>query len=105
MDVVQVTVSVPSREVGAEIARSVVDRRLAACVQVLGPMTSTYRWQGKVETAEEWIVLLKTTADRAGDLVAHIREVHPYDVPEVIVTAVVAGNPDYLAWVAAETAP
>ncbi|MCA1691992.1 MAG: divalent-cation tolerance protein CutA [Actinobacteria bacterium] len=105
MDVVQVTVSVPSREVGAEIARSVVNRRLAACVQVLGPMTSTYRWQGKVETAEEWIVLLKTTADRAGDLVAHIREVHPYDVPEVIVTAVVAGNPDYLAWVAAETAP
>ena len=97
------TVSVPSAEVGADIAKAVVERRLAACVQVLGPMTSTFRWKGEVETADEWLALLKTTRRRLDSLVAQLTELHPYEVPEVIVTPVTAGNPEYLQWVRDET--
>ncbi len=80
-----------------------VERRLAACAQVVGPITSTYRWEGKVEEAEEWLVLLKTTADLFDELAAGVREVHSYDVPEIIAVPVQEGSADYLAWITQET--
>jgi periplasmic divalent cation tolerance protein len=82
-----------------------VEERLAACAQVLGPLTSTYRWQGAVETADEWYCHLKTTAERWPALEARLRALHPYDVPEIIALPIAAGSRAYLDWITAETRP
>jgi periplasmic divalent cation tolerance protein len=100
-----VTTTVDDRSAADALAGSAVTGRLAACAQVGGPVTSTYRWQGAVETAAEYAVQFKTAADRVEALVAHVREAHPYDVPEIVVTPVTGGNPAYLDWVRAETRP
>ncbi|WP_031082681.1 divalent-cation tolerance protein CutA [Streptomyces sp. NRRL WC-3549] len=94
-----------SEDKAGEIARGAVEARLAACAQISGPVTSVYRWQGALEQAQEWQVLLKTTALRYDELEAHLLTAHDYDTPEVIATPVVRGNTRYLSWVAAETAP
>jgi len=75
-----------------------------ACAQVIGPVTSTYWWQGQIEAATEWLCLLKTTAVRSDELTAHLRDQHTYETPEIVVTPIVGGNPDYLSWIARETA-
>ncbi|WP_175411119.1 divalent-cation tolerance protein CutA [Streptomyces sp. TRM64462] len=85
------------------LARSAVEARLAACAQINGPVTSVYRWQGAVETAEEWQVLFKTADDRYEALEAHIRRHHDYETPEIIAAPVVRGSAGYLEWIAAET--
>jgi len=103
--IVLVITTVADRAVADTLAAGAVRRRFAACAQVGGPITSTYLWQGAVETASEWVVQFKTAAERADRLVDHLRETHPYEVPEVVVTPVLGGNPDYAAWVVAETDP
>jgi periplasmic divalent cation tolerance protein len=85
------------------LAGSAVAAGLAACAQVGGPITSTYRWRGAVETAQEHAVQFKTAADRVAALVEHLLAGHPYEVPEIVVTPVTGGNPAYLAWVREET--
>lgn len=105
MTIVQVQVSIDDEELAHVLARRLLDERLVACAQVLGPMTSHYRWQGMVETAREWLVVLKTEADRADALVAELSRVHPAENPEILVLPVAGGAPDYLAWVRAETRP
>jgi periplasmic divalent cation tolerance protein len=102
-DTVRVETTVDSREGAERLARSVVEHRLAACAQVGGPITSFYRWEGRVQADEEWTVVVKTAADRLDELTAHIGEVHPYDVPEVVAVPVTGGNPAYLEWVRDET--
>lgn len=102
-DFLQVATTIDTAERAQELARRLVEQHLAACVQVVGPITSIYRWQGQVEQSQEWLCLIKTTAANYAALEAAIRALHPYDVPEIIATPVVAGNPDYLAWVAQET--
>lgn len=102
-DVVQVTVTIDSREAAAELARAAVEKRLVACAQVTGPITSTYRWQGAVESAEEWVLVCKTAMEVYPRLEAFLRDKHPYDVPEILVSPVVAGNGEYLSWVREET--
>ncbi|AQU68829.1 divalent-cation tolerance protein CutA [Streptomyces niveus] len=87
------------------LARGAVEARLAACAQISAPVTSVYRWQGAIETAEEWQVLLKTTAARYGALEAHLTAAHDYDTPEILAFPVVRGSAPYLAWLADETAP
>ena len=77
-----------------------MEEGLAACAQVSGPIASTYRWQGRVETSQEWQCHLKTSADRLPDLLAWIRRLHPYDIPEIVAVPIVAGDPDYLRWIA-----
>ena len=99
----QVSTTTDASEKAEALARSAVEARVAACGQVIGPITSVYRWQGAVETAQEWLVLFKTTAEGVEPLVAHVRAEHSYDVPEIICTPIVAGNPDYLEWLTAET--
>jgi len=99
----QVVTTVASREAADLLGRRAIEARLAACAQVGGPITSTYWWQGAVESAEEWQVVFKTTTDRYADLEAHIRGHHSYQVPEILCTPVSAGNPSYLSWLAAET--
>ena len=99
----QVVTTTDSREAAATLAHSAVAARAAACAQVVGPITSTYWWTGKIETAEEWQVIFKTTLDRYAALEEHIRAHHSYDVPEILCTPVVAGNPAYLDWLVAQT--
>jgi periplasmic divalent cation tolerance protein len=100
-----VSTTIDSPDAAAELARSAVEARTAACGQVVGPIDSVYRWEGKVESAQEWLVLFKTTAERVDALVEQIRGLHAYDVPEIISTPITGGNPAYLDWIAAETRP
>jgi len=100
---VQVLTTVDSEDEGVRLGRGIVDARLAACVQVSGPIRSLYWWQGKVDDAREWQLLIKTTADRFAALEEHIKANHSYDTPEIIVTRIVAGSAEYLRWVTEET--
>jgi len=89
-----------SQEEARKIAHALVERRLAACVNIVPHLESIYRWQGKVETAEEWLLMIKTQAelfDRVGDAV---KELHSYDLPECLMLEVTAGSPEYLDWIA-----
>lgn len=98
-DCVQVVTTVASEEEAGRIASSLVERKLAACVQVVGPIVSRYRWQDEVEEAREWQCLAKTTRGAYEAVEAAIREVHSYEEPEIVATAIVAGSPGYLAWI------
>jgi periplasmic divalent cation tolerance protein len=95
----------PDAQTAAAIARTLVEERLAACVSQLPGITSTYRWQGEIETAGEVLLLIKTTGERLDALGARLRQLHPYELPELVAVEVRAGLPDYLAWVAAQTTP
>ena len=100
-----ITTAVDSQATAEAIAGALVGDRLAACVHVAAPMTSTYRWQGAVETAREWVVQAKTTPARLDAVMARIREMHPYEVPEILAVPVLAGDPAYLAWLAESVRP
>ncbi|MGA2063400.1 MAG: divalent-cation tolerance protein CutA [Thermoguttaceae bacterium] len=100
---IEVLTTTATREDAERIARTLVEERLAACVQVTGPIASTYRWQGRIETAQEWQCRAKSRRDLYDRIEAAIRRLHPYDVPEILATPVLAGGADYLAWIAAET--
>jgi periplasmic divalent cation tolerance protein len=89
----------------ARIARHLVEGRLAACVQILPPMTSVYPWEGRVEEASEWLLLIKTLWVSYPALEAALREIHPYQIPEIIVLPIVAGLPAYLDWLATAATP
>ncbi|HSR94682.1 MAG TPA: divalent-cation tolerance protein CutA [Solirubrobacterales bacterium] len=88
-----------SEEEAEGIGAALVERRLAACVQVIGPISSHYRWQGRVERSTEWMCVAKTEASRFAELEAAIRELHSYEEPEIVATAIVAGSAGYLDWV------
>lgn len=87
-----------SPEEARKIARHMVENRLAACVNIVAPVESIYRWQGKVETSEEWLLLIKTTADRSPGVQDAIRKLHSYDLPECVVLSIEDGSPSYLEW-------
>jgi len=103
--VIAVLTNLPDSESAFNLARELVRRRVAACVNVLPAATSFYRWQGKPEEASEHPVLVKTTQDRYADLEAAIRELHPYDLPEIVAWPVTAGLAEYLDWVERESRP
>ena len=96
----QIQTTTGSEEEAERISAALVERRLAACVQVIGPISSTYRWQGKVESSREWLCLAKAEASGYAALEAAIRELHSYDEPEIVATPIVAGSQGYLAWLA-----
>jgi len=98
-DQIQVVTTAGSEEEAGRIATVLVEKRLAACVQVVGPIVSRYRWQGAIEEEREWQCLAKTTRAAYGAVEAAIREVHSYDEPEIIATPIVAGSAGYLAWI------
>ncbi len=102
-DVVQVQFTVGDEDRAAALVTRLLDARLIACGQVLGPVTSRYWWRGSVEEASEWLCLCKTTNAKVDDIVSVICADHPDDVPEVIVLPVIGGHQDYLSWVRAET--
>ena len=88
-----------SREEAEKIAQALLERRLAACVNILGPIHSVYRWQGRVETAAEYLLLIKTTAAMFDPVARAIRELHSYELPECIQVAIEAGSEEYLKWI------
>ena len=103
-DYIQVVTTTERREDAERIARALVEARLAACVQVTGPITSTYRWHGQIETAQEWQCWAKSRRELFERIEQAIRRVHPYEVPEILAIPVLAGSADYLAWLDGEVA-
>ena len=93
----------PDPDVVGELVRTLVAERLIACGNVVEGVTSIYRWQGVVEEATECLGVLKTTADRIPAVERRLADLHPYDVPELVVLSVEGGSPDYLAWVRGST--
>lgn len=98
-----VSTTTDSESAAAELASDAVAARLAACAQVVGPVTSVFRWDGAVRTEQEWRVELKTAGDRVAELTARLRERHSYDVPEIIATPIEGGSDAYLEWIVTET--
>lgn len=88
-----------SKDEASKIAGALVERRLAACVNVVGPIDSVYRWQGTVETAQEWLLLIKTVAGQFERVREAIRELHSYELPECIEIPVEGGSAEYLSWI------
>ena len=103
MSAVVIHCSCPDAGIAARIAHTLVDERLAACVQSIPAITSTYRWQDDVHVDAEALLLIKTTRARVDALKRRVAELHPYDTPELLVLEVVEGAPDYLAWLDAAT--
>jgi periplasmic divalent cation tolerance protein len=99
-DFIQITTTTGKRQDAEQIASELVSRRLAGCVQVSGPIVSTFRWQGKVETAEEWMCVIKTSRTQLTAIRTAFEEIHPYEVPELIATPSVDGSEAYLKWLA-----
>jgi len=100
-----VLTNAPDRPTAERIARHLIEARVAACVNILAPCRSVYRWQGKVEEADEVPLLVKTRADRYPEVEQAIRAQHPYEVPEIVALDITGGLPAYLEWVAGESAP
>lgn len=96
--------NLPDRATAETLAAALVERRLAACVNILAPCRSVYRWQGALEQADEVPLLIKTTRARYAELEAAVRELHPYELPEIIALPLAAGLPAYLDWVGTECA-
>jgi len=101
----QVQTTTDSRAEAMDLARAAVEARLAACAQVAGPVASTYWWDGGVERAEEWMLILKLPTDRYQELADFLAERHSYDEPEIVATPIVAGSAAYLGWLTEETRP
>jgi periplasmic divalent cation tolerance protein len=96
-------VTASNLEEAKSIGQKLVDERLVACVNILPHMTSIYRWQGKVEEAEEVVMIVKTTEQLVERTIVRAKQLHSYECPCVVAVPIVAGNPDFLAWISGET--
>jgi periplasmic divalent cation tolerance protein len=102
-DYVIALTTLPADADAAEFGRTLIDERLAACVNLLPVMESVYRWEGKIEFEAERQLVIKTSRDRIADLWERVRELHPYEVPEFVVIPIVDGNEAYLRWIGEST--
>ena len=103
MDSLLVVTNLPDRESAEKLAALLIELRLAACVNILAPCRSVYRWQGEIQHDEEHPLWIKTMRDRYAELEASIRANHPYELPEIIAVSLTHGLPAYLQWVESET--
>jgi periplasmic divalent cation tolerance protein len=99
----QVQTTTDSRAEAIDLGRAAVEARLAACAQVAGPVASTYWWEGGIERAEEWLLMLKLPAGKFTELAAFLTERHSYDEPEIVAVPIVAGSKTFLSWISEET--
>jgi len=99
---IQVHTTTDTKEGARKMAETLIEKRKAACVQIVGPILSTYWWKGKVETAEEWLCLIKSKAAVYDELEKIIKETHSYETPEIIAMPIFAGSVDYLEWLNSE---
>jgi len=97
-EAIQVTTTTETRAQADSIAQALVEGRLAACVQITGPIQSVYRWQEKIERADEWLCSIKTRKTLFSEVEAAIRQLHPYQCPEILATPILAGSDAYLQW-------
>jgi len=97
-----VLTTIGSRDAAEQLAQQLVERRLAACVNIVGPVRSVYRWRGRIEHEEEYLLMVKTTTAHAAELPKALEKLHPYDLPECINLAIEGGSEAYLEWLAAE---
>ncbi len=104
-DFIQIHVTAAEKSDADRIASLVVEKRLAACAQVSGPITSIYWWKGKIETTQEYRLTLKTRAALFDKVAATVRDAHPYETPEIVATPLTHLSPDYAAWLDSEIAP
>jgi len=95
---IQVVTTTERKEDAEKIARTLVEEKLAGCVQIIGPLASIYRWEGSVEHGEEWLCSIKTSHKLYSAVETSIKKLHPYDVPEIIALPIVAGSVEYLRW-------
>jgi periplasmic divalent cation tolerance protein len=102
---IQVFTTTDTKESAEKIATELVTKRLAACTQVIGPLTSNYRWEGQLEKSEEWLCIIKTRMAKYTEVERFIKKIHGYDVPEILALPVVAGNQAYLEWLDQEVEP
>lgn len=102
-EIVLVLTTMPDDDRADAVARALVEERLAACVNVHGPMRSTYRWKGQIEQEPERQLVIKTTRERLAKLEVRLHELHPYDLPEFVVVGAAGASAAYLEWVALET--
>jgi periplasmic divalent cation tolerance protein len=96
---IQISTTTETIEQAEEIARHLVEIKLAACVQITGPIISIYRWKGKVEDAKEWLCLIKTREDLFDKVETAIKKLHSYETPEIIAVPIVKGSKKYLDWI------
>ncbi|HEY5174165.1 MAG TPA: divalent-cation tolerance protein CutA [Terriglobales bacterium] len=97
-----VLTTIGQKQDAEKLALQLVERRLAACVNIVGPIRSVYRWKQKISNEQEYLLVIKTTAEHAAQLHATFKELHPYDLPECVELAVHGGSEDYLAWLTGE---
>ena len=101
--IIQIVTTADDRNIIEKIGRDLVEKRLVACAQILGPIQSIYRWKGAVEDASEWLLLMKSKASLYPAIEEEIRRQHPYELPEIIAINIDKGHTGYLDWVASET--
>ena len=101
-DYIQFMTTLEKKEDAVMISRKVLEEKLAACVQIIGPMTSAYWWEGKIEEATEWLCLMKSRQDFYDRLEKRIKDLHPYKEPEILAMPVIAGSRGYLEWLDGE---
>ena len=99
---IQVFTTTEKKEDAVKIAKALIEKRLAGCIQIVGPIVSTYWWKGNVEIAEEWSCFIKSKKILYEELEKAIKEIHPYETPEIIAMAIVSGSKDYLEWLSSE---
>ena len=97
-----VLTTIGSKDGAEKLAQQLVERRVAACVNIVGPIRSLYRWKEQIEHEEEYLLLIKTTTGHAAQLQAAFKELHPYELPERVELAIEGGSEEYLAWLTAE---
>jgi len=95
---IQVLTTIDKKDDAEKIARAMVERKLAACVQIAGPISSIYRWKGNIESAQEWQCWIKSKAVLYEEIQEAIKSIHPYEVPEIIAIPIVTGSSQYLEW-------
>jgi len=98
----QVVTTTENKEDAEKIAKVLVEKRLAACAQLVGPIVSTYWWKGAIENAEEWLCYMKTHKSLYDELEKALKAIHPYETPEIVAVAIVCGSSDYLEWLNTE---
>lgn len=101
--IISLVTTVASQDDARRLVAHLLEARLAACVQIDGPIESHYRWEGNLQTANEWSVQIKSTENRIADILASLAEVHPYDEPEILYHFFDGGSASYQAWVRSET--
>lgn len=103
IEYVMVVSTTDSEDTAHSLAANIVKNKLGACVQIVGPITSVFRWNNEVQTEQEWRLEIKTTADRASQVIVHLQQEHNYHTPEIIVLPITDGSAPYLSWLVTET--